>query len=62
MKININKVISVKIWEHISSLIPLALDHAVSSNKILNGNLIGIHAIGFIGELQLLELENHNFL
>ena len=48
MKIDINKVIStVKNHGNTSAAsIPLALDHAVSSNKILNGNLIGMHAIG----------------
>ena len=48
MKIDINKVIStVKNHGNTSAAsIPLALDNAVSSNKILNGNLIGMHAIG----------------
>ena len=48
MKIDIKKVIStVKDHGNTSAAsIPLALDKAVSSNKILNGNLIGIHAIG----------------
>ncbi len=48
MKIDINKVIStVKNHGNTSAAsIPLALDHAVSSNMILNGNLIGMHAIG----------------
>ncbi len=48
MKIDINKVIST-VSNHgntSAASIPLALDEAVSSNKILNGNLIGIHAIG----------------
>jgi 3-oxoacyl-[acyl-carrier-protein] synthase-3 len=48
MKIDIKKVIStVKDHGNTSAAsIPLALDKAVSSNTILNGNLIGIHAIG----------------
>ena len=48
MNIDINKVIStVKNHGNTSAAsIPLALDQAVSSNKILNGNLIGMHAIG----------------
>ena len=48
MKIDINKVIStVKNHGNTSAAsIPLALDHAVSSNKILHGDLIGMHAIG----------------
>ncbi len=48
MKINVNKVIStVKDHGNTSAAsIPLALDNAISSNKILNGNLIGLHAIG----------------
>ncbi len=48
MKINVSKVIStVKDHGNTSAAsIPLALDNAVSSNKILNGNLIGLHAIG----------------
>ena len=48
MKIDIKKVIST-VKEHgntSAASIPLALDKAVSSNTILNGNLIGIHAIG----------------
>ena len=48
MKIDINKVIST-VSNHgntSAASIPLALAEAVSSNKILNGNLIGIHAIG----------------
>ena len=48
MKININKVIStVKDHGNTSAAsIPLALENAIASNKILNGNLIGLHAIG----------------
>ena len=48
MKIDISKVIStVKDHGNTSAAsIPLALDKAMSSKKILNGNLIGIHAIG----------------
>ena len=48
MKIDVNKVIStVKNHGNTSAAsIPLALDQAISSNKILNGNLIGMHAIG----------------
>ena len=48
MNIDINKVIStVKDHGNTSAAsIPLALDKAMSSKKILNGNLIGIHAIG----------------
>ena len=48
MKIDVNKVIStVKDHGNTSAAsIPLALEKAVSSNKILNGNLIGLHAIG----------------
>jgi len=48
MKIDVNKVIStVKDHGNTSAAsIPLALENAVSSNKILNGNLIGLHAIG----------------
>ncbi len=48
MKIDVNKVIStVKNHGNTSAAsIPLALDEAISSNKILNGNLIGMHAIG----------------
>ena len=48
MKINFSKVIStVKDHGNTSAAsIPLAIDNAVSSNKILNGNLIGLHAIG----------------
>tara|TARA_B100000242_G_scaffold181344_1_gene130129 strand:- start:258 stop:611 length:354 start_codon:yes stop_codon:yes gene_type:complete len=48
MKINVSKVIStVKDHGNTSAAsIPLAIDNAVSSNKILNGNLIGLHAIG----------------
>ena len=48
MKIDINRVIStVKDHGNTSAAsIPLALNTAISSKKILNGNLIGIHAIG----------------
>ena len=48
MNINVSKVIStVKDHGNTSAAsIPLALDNAISSNKILNGNLIAIHAIG----------------
>ena len=48
IKIDVNKVIStVKDHGNTSAAsIPLALDNAISSNKILNGNLIGLHAIG----------------
>jgi 3-oxoacyl-[acyl-carrier-protein] synthase-3 len=48
MKIDINKVIStVKDHGNTSAAsIPLALDDAINSKKILNGHLIGIHAIG----------------
>ena len=48
MKIDINKVIStVKDHGNTSAAsIPLALDKAMFSNKILKGNLIGVHAIG----------------
>ena len=48
MKIDISKVIStVKDHGNTSAAsIPLALDNAIASNKILNGNLIGLHAIG----------------
>lgn len=48
MKIDVKKVIStVKDHGNTSAAsIPLALNKAVSSNKIINGNLIGIHAIG----------------
>ena len=48
MKIDVSKVIStVKDHGNTSAAsIPLALENAVSSNKILNGNLIGLHAIG----------------
>ncbi len=48
MKIDANKVIStVKDHGNTSAAsIPLALDHAISSNKISNGDLIGVHAIG----------------
>ena len=48
MKIDVNKVIStVKDHGNTSAAsIPLALENAIASNKILNGNLIGLHAIG----------------
>ena len=48
MNIDISKIIStVKDHGNTSAAsIPLALDKAMSSKKILNGNLIGIHAIG----------------
>ena len=48
MKIDISKVIStVKDHGNTSAAsIPLALDKAISSKKIINGDLIGIHAIG----------------
>ncbi len=48
MKIDVSKVIStVKDHGNTSAAsIPLALDNAIASNKILNGNLIGLHAIG----------------
>ena len=48
MNIDISKVIStVKDHGNTSAAsIPLALEKAMSSKKILNGNLIGIHAIG----------------
>ena len=48
MNIDISKVIStVKDHGNTSAAsIPLALDEAISLKKILNGNLIGIHAIG----------------
>ena len=48
MKIELDKVIStVKDHGNTSAAsIPLALDHAISSGKIKNGDLIGIHAIG----------------
>ena len=48
MNIDISKVIStVKDHGNTSAAsIPLALDKAMSCKKILNGNLIGIHAIG----------------
>ena len=48
MKIDVNRVIStVKDHGNTSAAsIPLALNTAISSKKILNGNLIGIHAIG----------------
>ncbi len=48
MKIDINKVVStVKDHGNTSAAsIPLALDNAISSKKIFNGDLIGVHAIG----------------
>ena len=48
MKIDVSKVIStVKDHGNTSAAsIPLALENAIASNKILNGNLIGLHAIG----------------
>ena len=48
LKIDVNKVIStVKCHGNTSAAsIPLALENAIASNKILNGNLIGLHAIG----------------
>ncbi len=48
LKIDVNKVIStVKDHGNTSAAsIPLALENAINSNKILNGNLIGLHAIG----------------
>ena len=48
LKIDISKVIStVKYHGNTSAAsIPLALENAINSNKILNGNLIGLHAIG----------------
>ena len=48
MNIDVSKVIStVKDHGNTSAAsIPLALDKAISTKKILNGNLIGIHAIG----------------
>ena len=48
MKIDISKVVStVKDHGNTSAAsIPLALENAINSNKILNGNLIGIQAIG----------------
>ena len=48
LKINVSKVIStVKDHGNTSAAsIPLALENAINSNKILNGNLIGIQAIG----------------
>ena len=48
MKIDVNKVIStVKDHGNTSAAsIPLALENAIASNKISNGNLIGLHAIG----------------
>ena len=48
LKIDVSKVIStVKNHGNTSAAsIPLALENAINSNKILNGNLIGLHAIG----------------
>ena len=48
MKIDVCKVVStVKDHGNTSAAsIPLALENAINSNKILNGNLIGIQAIG----------------
>ena len=48
LKIDVNKVIStVKYHGNTSAAsIPLALENGIASNKILNGNLIGLHAIG----------------
>ncbi len=48
LKIDVRKVIStVKDHGNTSAAsIPLALENAINSNKILNGNLIGLHAIG----------------
>jgi 3-oxoacyl-[acyl-carrier-protein] synthase-3 len=48
MKIDVSKVIStVKDHGNTSAAsIPLALENAIASNKISNGNLIGLHAIG----------------
>ena len=48
MKMDVKKVIStVKDHGNTSAAsIPLALDKAISSDKIINGNLIGVHAIG----------------
>ena len=48
LKIDANKVIStVKYHGNTSAAsIPLALENAITSNKISNGNLIGLHAIG----------------
>ncbi len=48
LKIDVSKVIStVKDHGNTSAAsIPLALENAINSNKILNGNLIGLHAIG----------------
>ena len=48
LKIDINKVIST-VCDHgntSAASIPLALENAISSNKIVNGNLIGLQAIG----------------
>ena len=48
LKIDVSKIVStVKDHGNTSAAsIPLALEYAVSSNKILNGNLIGFNAIG----------------
>ena len=48
LKIDISKVVStVKDHGNTSAAsIPLALENAIASNKILNGNLIGLNAIG----------------
>ena len=48
LKIDVSKVIStVKDHGNTSAAsIPLALENAINSNKISNGNLIGLHAIG----------------
>ncbi len=48
LKIDVSKVIStVKNHGNTSAAsIPLALENAINSSKILNGNLIGLHAIG----------------
>ena len=48
LKMNSKKIIStVKYHGNTSAAsIPLALDHAVSSKKIKNGNLLGLQAIG----------------
>ena len=48
LKIDVGKVIStVKDHGNTSAAsIPLALENAIATNKILNGNLIGLHAIG----------------
>ncbi len=48
LKIDVSKVVStVKDHGNTSAAsIPLALDNAIASNKIFNGNLIGLNAIG----------------